>query len=172
MTVRKLRSGLDRALEAALAVLMSAMVINVLWQVCTRFLLGDPSSVTEEIARFALIWLGMLGASYGFGRKVHLSVGLAEELLAKRVKKGHPLRIALALTSAAWVSAFAVSILLVGGAKLVSMTLRLEQTSAALGVPLGFIYAVLPISGAIILIYAGLEAVEAFGRPSGQVDET
>ena len=171
MLVRKLRRGLDFALEAALVVLMSGMVINVLWQVCTRFIFGDPSSVTEEIARFGLIWLGMLGASYGFGRKVHLSVGLAEELVAKRVKEGHPLRTGLVLINVVWVCIFAISILLVGGTKLVSLTLGFEQTSAALGVRLGLVYAVLPISGAITLIYAGLEAVEAFVGPASRVDE-
>ena len=98
-----LRRRLDGTLESILVILMSGMVLNVLWQITTRYLLGDPSSVTEEVARFGLIWLGMLGASYGFGRKVHLSVGLVDEFLDSRIAEDHLLRIGLKLVSlAAW----------------------------------------------------------------------
>ena len=159
-----LRRRLDRTLESILVILMSGMVLNVLWQITTRYLLGDPSSVTEEIARFGLIWLGMLGASYGFGRKVHLSVGLVDEFLDSRIAKDHPLRIGLELVSLGCVGIFAALILVVGGSNLVSLSSEFNQASAALGVPLGAVYSVLPISGAIVLFYSGLQAIELSGR--------
>ena len=63
MTLRNSKPHVDRALERALAVLMAAMVLAVLWQVATRYLLRDPSSLTEELARFGLMWLGLLGGT-------------------------------------------------------------------------------------------------------------
>ena len=159
-----LRRRLDRILESILVILMSGMVLNVLWQITTRYLLGDPSSVTEEIARFGLIWLGMLGASYGFGRKVHLSVGLVDEFLGSRIEEDHPLRIGLEIVSLGCVGIFAALILVVGGFNLVSLSLEVNQVSAALGIPLGAVYSVLPISGAIVLFYSGLQAIELSGR--------
>ena len=76
MTLADLKEHVDRALELILATVMAAMVLAVLWQVATRYLLRDPSSLTEELARFGLMWLGLLGASYGFGQRAHLAIEL------------------------------------------------------------------------------------------------
>lgn len=162
----RLRAGIDRVLEAALALLMASMVLNVLWQVFTRLVLRAPSSLTEELARFALIWLGLLGASYGFGRRQHLAIELLPEALAARAgAAGRALEIAIQLC----VAAFALLVLVVGGSRLVALTLALEQTSAALGVRLGFVYLALPISGAIVVFYAlaAIAAPAARGRRTG-----
>jgi TRAP-type C4-dicarboxylate transport system permease small subunit len=48
---------------------------------------------------------------------------------------------------------FSIGVLMVGGTRLVTLVLELGQRSAALGVPLGWIYAVLPLSGTAILLY-------------------
>lgn len=136
-----MKRHVDRALEAILAALMAAMVLAVLWQVATRYLLRDPSSVTEELARFGLMWLGLLGASYGFGTKAHLAV----EILPKSRK--------LDLFVAACVATFSIVVLVIGGFRLVGATLALGQTSAALQVQRGYIYLALPISGMLILFY-------------------
>ena len=58
-----MRSKLIHWLEKILATLMGLLVIDVIWQVSTRFILNNPSSFTDELARFLLIWLGLLGAA-------------------------------------------------------------------------------------------------------------
>ena len=147
----RLRERVDRALETALALLMAAMVANVLWQVATRFALGDPSSVTEEIARFALVWLGLLGAAYGFGRRAHLAV----DLLPSRVAGAAARRLAIAVQLC--VALFAGLVLVGGGGRLVALGFSLGQTSAALGLPLGAVYLALPAAGVLVLFYAVAE---------------
>ncbi len=154
MTLRNSKPHLDRALERALALLMAAMVLAVLWQVATRYLLRDPSSLTEELARFGLMWLGLLGASYGFGQRAHLAV----ELLPRN-------RI-LELVVAACVAAFAMFILVIGGLRLVHATLALGQTSPALHLERGYVYLALPLSGALILFYT-IEAALPRARNHG-----
>ena len=49
---------------------------------------------------------------------------------------------------------FCVLVLIVGGNALVSLTLDLNQISAALGVKMGWIYTVLPVSGVIMVFYS------------------
>ena len=51
--------ALNKILSSVLAFLVAAMVVVCCWQVITRFVLGNPSKYTEEILRFALIWLTM-----------------------------------------------------------------------------------------------------------------
>jgi TRAP-type C4-dicarboxylate transport system permease small subunit len=50
---------------------------------------------------------------------------------------------------------FALAVMGYGGARLVWVTLHLGQTAAALRMPLGYVYIVLPLSGLLIAGYAG-----------------
>jgi len=59
-----LRKKIDKTLANFLVIIMTLMVINVLWQVASRFILGSPSSFTDELARYLMIWIGILGAAY------------------------------------------------------------------------------------------------------------
>ena len=152
----RIRRGVDFALEWLLVALMSLMVVNVLWQVATRFLLNDPSSFTEEIARYLLIWVGLLGSAYAVGKRVHLAIDLLPSKLRGRRKS------VLDLSIEACIFVFAALVLVGGGSGLVRLTLDLGQTSAALRVPLGFVYLALPLSGLLMMFYAGLHAVSAF----------
>ena len=141
------RQCVDFLLERLLALLMAAMVINVCWQVATRFLFHSPSSYTEELARFLLIWVGLLGASYAFGKRMHLAIDL---LGRSRPHWQDSLRtLALAATAG-----FSLVALVAGGGRLVALTLDLGQTSAALGWSLGYVYLVVPLSGLLIVYYA------------------
>ena len=71
-----MRQKIDRFLGATVALLMGVMVINVLWQVASRYLLGSPSVFTDELANYLLIWVGLLGAAYASGKKMHLAIDL------------------------------------------------------------------------------------------------
>jgi len=139
---------LDRALEIIVIVIMGALVIDVLWQVFSRFILSNPSSFTDELARFLLIWVSLLGGAYMLGKRLHLSIDLVSHKLSTKQS--------LVLDSVVQIIIllFVISVLIIGGSRLVFVTLYLEQTSAALNVPLGFVYSVLPLSGLIMLIYS------------------
>lgn len=144
----RLKQIIDKALAWTVIVVMAVLVLDVLWQVFTRFVLRSPSSFTEELARYLLIWVGLLGASYAAGRRMHLAVDLLPMKLTGRRK--HYLRLViegLALL-------FAVLVLVVGGARLVWITLYLGQTSAALQLPLGYVYLAVPLSGLLFAFYA------------------
>jgi len=67
---------LDVFLRWALVALAVIMVLTVTWQVFSRYALRAPSSLTEEIARFQLIWLGLLGAVYTFRNRMHVGIDL------------------------------------------------------------------------------------------------
>lgn len=139
---------LDEVLSRLLIALLAFLVLDVCWQVITRFVLNDPSSYTEEIARFTLIWISLLGAASAYKRGLHLGIDIVTNALSQR------LSFLSQLLVHAFVIAFAVLILIYGGSKLVVMTLQLDQVSAVLGVKMGFIYLAMPISGVFFLIYA------------------
>jgi TRAP-type C4-dicarboxylate transport system permease small subunit len=144
----KLRKKVDKILFWILVVLMAFMVLNVLWQVASRYLLQSPSSFTDELSRYLLIWVGLLGASYVTGQKMHLAIDILPSKLEG--KKERNLSVFINIS----VALFAFFAMVWGGANLVYITLRLEQTSASLGIPLGYVYSVIPLSGLIIIYYS------------------
>ena len=143
----KLRKSIDAALSASLILIMAVMVLNVLWQVFSRYVLGSPSSFTDELARYLMIWLGVLGAAYVSGRNGHVAIDVLQ------ARCGPPLRRRLQQVVRGIILAFAFFGLVVGGSRLVYVTLVLEQYSPALRLPLAYVYLAIPISGILIIYY-------------------
>ncbi|AHM58480.1 TRAP transporter small permease subunit [Flammeovirgaceae bacterium 311] len=156
-----LRKLIDTVLFWALVALMSFMTLNVLWQVASRYLMSSPSSFTDELARYLLIWVGLLGASYVTGKKLHLAIDILPSKLTGTKERN--LNIVINML----VAIFALLVMVWGGIKLVYITLTLEQTSASLNVPLGYVYSVLPLSGILIVYYSIANLFEK--RPEAEV---
>ncbi len=139
---------IDSILEKILIFLMSILVFDVLWQVIGRYILNSPSSFTDEMAGFILIWLGLLGAAYVSGKKEHLAIDILLQKL--NPKRQRIINIFIDFI----IILFALSVLIIGGMWLVYTRFILEVKSPALGISMGYIYFVLPLSGALILYYA------------------
>ncbi len=146
--MKHFKQTIDTVLEYVLVLFMGISVLNVLWQVITRFLLKNPSSYTEEIARFLLIWIGLLGAAYGIGKKIHLAIDVLKQKLPERKR----LRIEILING--FILLFAVLVMIIGGIYLVNLTFDLHQISAALQLKLGYVYLAVPLSGVIMVLYS------------------
>jgi TRAP-type C4-dicarboxylate transport system permease small subunit len=138
---------LNRVLEVFLVILMSVLVVDVLWQVFSRYLLSSPSSFTDELAGFLLIWVGVLGAAYVAGRKEHLAI----DILVQRSPPARQRKLQFIIH--VLILMFALFVMVLGGTILVYTRFVLQVKSAALQLPLGYVYAVLPLSGLIIIYY-------------------
>jgi TRAP-type C4-dicarboxylate transport system permease small subunit len=147
----KIRAQVDSVLEKVLVVIMSTMVINVLWQVFSRYILANPSSFTDELARYLMIWVGVLGAAYVAGKGNHVAITYFSEKFSSANQKKVQTFINLTILT------FAILGMLIGGVRLVYITLVLEQLSPALKIPLGVVYSVIPISGILIIFYKILD---------------
>lgn len=141
------RKTVDNVLSKVLILIMAVMVINVLWQVFTRFVMGDPSSFTDELARYLMIWLGILGAAYVSGRNMHVAIDVLPLRSSDKTQKK--------LKWVVYVSiiAFALFAMVIGGMRLVYITYVLDQHSPALQIPLSAVYFAIPFSGILIIYY-------------------
>jgi len=146
--MQRIRKTVDAVIGAVIAGLMGLLVINVAWQVVSRYVLGSPSSYSEELARYGLIWAGLLGAAYASGRGLHLSIDLLPRAAGDRG------RAILKMLIDACMLAFALAVMVWGGGRLVWMTIVLGQKSAAMRVPLGVVYLAIPLSGMVMAFYA------------------
>ena len=151
--MRKFQHRLNRVLEISLVVLMTVLVLDVLWQVFSRYLLSSPSSFTDELAGYLLIWVGVLGAAYVAGRKEHLAIDIL-------IQRSPPARQKLLLYLIhSLIFLFALSVMVTGGVVLMYTRFVLQVKSAALQLPLGYVYIILPISGLIIMYYEVLHII-------------
>ena len=140
--------GIHRLLEYSLVALMLALVGSVLWQVLSRYLLGTPAFWTEELARFSLVWVGLLGAAYATAHGQHLALDIVP------ARAGPKMQAFYRQGSRVAVAIFATAVMIIGGGRLVVITWQLDQVSAALGLPMALVYAVVPLSGCLIVLFA------------------
>lgn len=142
-----IRQKIDKVIEILLVAIMSILVIDVLWQVFSRYVLAAPSSFTDELAGFLLIWTGMLGAAYVAGKNEHLAI----DLMLQKMKGMKKRRLQILINII--VGVFALFVMVFGGCWLVYTRFYLGVTSAALALPLGYVYLIVPISGLLIIYY-------------------
>jgi TRAP-type C4-dicarboxylate transport system permease small subunit len=154
-------AAIQRAVGWVLVILMALMVVDVSWQVASRFIFRTPSSFTEELAGFLLIWIGLLGAAYGFRTGAHLGIDLALGRLGPRGRR------AADILAHTLVLLFSLSTMVGGGLWLVRLAFRLDQISAAMGVRMGYVYLALPVSGVLIALFS-LESLTTGEPGSGQ----
>ena len=125
---------LNKVLEYILAFLVVVMVVGCFWQIFTRFVLNNASSWTEELLRYALIWLTMLGVPYAYGKEQHISIGF--------------------ITSIEILVLFLSAFVLIAGGIMVTIN-AVGQLSPAMGIPMQFYYVGAPICGVLMIIYSG-----------------
>ena len=154
-----LRKGLDKVLEFICCTLLALMTILVTWQVVSRYVLNNPSTITEELVLFSFVWMGLLGGAYLFGKNEHMAMTFLFDKLSE--KNQIKVRIFFELV----IMAFAVFILVFGGYNM--SKLSMGQLSSSLQIPMGYVYLALPLSGITTVIYNILNISDIVKELSG-----
>ncbi|MGE6133037.1 TRAP transporter small permease [Aeromonas salmonicida] len=154
MRLEKFKQPIDRLLAGFTVAVMAMLVGCVVWQVFSRYVLAQPSTMTDEIARFSMIWVGLLGAAYATGKRRHLSI----DLFVSDLKGGR--KLANQLFVDLCVLLFSSGAMVWGGLTLVAKVYSTGQVSPAMQLPMAYVYAVLPLSGFIISYYCVLFILE------------
>lgn len=142
-----MKKTLDQLLSILLIILMVVITLDVLLGVFTRYVIGNQPGWTEELARFLLIWISILGAAYAAGQHQHLAIDLISTNLShsrdKQLKTFVNILVAI----------FVFCIFIIGGSRLIYITAYLGQTSPALKIPMSVVYGIIPVSGIFLLLY-------------------
>ena len=145
-----------------LTVLAFALVVCVVWQVVSRYISPRPSTVTDELARFMFMWIGLLGAAQASAYKQHLAIDLLAMKLQGSAKR------ALNVVIECCIIAFAALVMIKGGWELTVKTFANNQVTPALQWPMGYVYMVVPVAGVLMVFFAVVEIVNTLsGREGG-----
>jgi len=178
------KKGMTTALNVVLIMAVFCLVSSVVWGVVTRslgtfvvylsqthdwepwlWLPTGQAKWTEELARFLLVWVSLLGGAVAFGTKGHLGVDFF-------VEKFHPeMRKIMAVFVHGVVLFFAAAIFLYGGGRVVADALATEQTTPALGWKMGYVYLALPISGLFMVLFTIENLIETLVLPASELHE-
>jgi TRAP-type C4-dicarboxylate transport system permease small subunit len=154
----KIKNIMDKSLEILVMVVVGVLVVDVLWGVFTRKVLGDASVWTEELAIFLLIWVSLLGAAVALRRGAHLGIDYFMEKLAIRN------RVVTEVVVFALVCAFSIYVMLIGGIDLVSSTFEMNQRSPVFNIRMGYVYLAVPITGVFMALYSLIGLFERIGE--------
>ena len=153
--MNKLISLIDRLIEAVMVLLITAMVLGNFWQIYTRFILNNAASWTEEFLRYALIWLTMLGVPYAYGKNQHVAIEFIANTFGERGKVADQILIEVI------VLLISIFVMVIGGSMVTANAVG--QTSPALGVPMQYYYAGVPLCGVLTAIYTLPRLIEQIG---------
>ena len=158
--MRALALRLDRISAALNAAAIWGAIISILvmigaagWQVIARYLLSQPPAWTEELARFAMVWSGVLGASCAF--RVMADPALFPGMRSLSGPSGHVLAVIRALGVLAlvvpilWFSVFGAN-MNPGRGYIARLAGRQAET---MDVPMTVFGIAIPIAFALILIH-------------------
>lgn len=148
----RIRDYLNRGLYVLAGGSFVLMTLLTCWQVFTRYILGRPSSWSEELVSYLFAWMALFGASLVVGERGHMNIPLLVEKSTPNVRKG------LSILAEMIAALFAGIILVFGGIQITD--LAMAQMTSALGVPVGVFYIVLPLSGILNIVYCILNIVQ------------
>lgn len=150
--LQAVRKVLNSILTVAIVVLFAAMVIIGTYQIVTRYFFNKPSTVSEELLTYSFAWMSLFATAFVFGKRDHMRMGFLADKLS-----GKP-RLALEVAIECLIVVFSAIVMVYGGCSIVKLTM--SQVTASLGIPMGYIYTVLPISGVFIILYNIINIIE------------
>jgi len=145
-------------------VAMAIMLAVTFFSVISRYVFSFTFDWAEELSRFLFVWSVFLGSALIMGANGHLAV----EFLPHKLKgsaAGLVLEFFIKLCSYVF-----ILILLTQGYKMTSM--MMFQTSPGMGIPMGIIYAVIPISSILMILYAIQDSLVFIRKVFGRGDKS
>lgn len=151
--MKKIKRIISRCLGCICVLLFSFMTCLAFYQVTARYVFGKPSTVSEDLLSFSFIWLSLLGSALVFGERGHMKLSyFAEE------KASPQLQVCLSVLAELFVLVMAIIVFCWGGSGFVGVGIL--QQSPTLGISLGWMYAILPLSGILMVLYSILNIFE------------
>lgn len=152
--MKKFFKCFNKIIEYFMIILTILMCFTVIWQVFTRFVLNQPSSWTEEIARYLMIWISFIGSSLAIREGNHISMNFVVNKVESKIKKQYMLTFAD-------IASFGFGFVLFRyGFDLVLN--GIGQNLMCAKISMSIVYTIVPFSGFLFLIYYGIDIVNDF----------
>nr|WP_314459649.1 TRAP transporter small permease [uncultured Clostridium sp.] len=151
-TILLIKTWLNKILSSAAALLLAFMSLLAVYQVFMRYILKNPSTMSEDILSYSFVWLSLIATALVFGERDHMN-------LTFFLDKGSPyVKLLLSLMSEFLVMGIAFVVFLAGGKKF--MNVGAIQVSPTLGITMDLVYLILPVTGILIILFSVFNIAE------------
>lgn len=148
----KAKAGIMKGLGIVIIALFVFMTLIGSYQIVTRYFFNKPSTVSEELLTYSFTWMALLASAYVFGKRDHMRMGFLADQLTGAPRKY--LEIGIDLLS----FLLAAVVMVYGGIAITKLTMI--QKTASLQVPMAYIYVIVPVTGALIMIFSLMNAID------------
>lgn len=142
--LKKVIAGFE---ETVAVTFLAAVTVLLVTQFVTRYLLTTPLVWTEEVSRYAFVWMIFMGSAYLASKNAHIVVTFISDLVSRSAGK--------------WIVRFAAAVVIVASAVTAWAGIEfLDQMSGLLspatGISMAYIYAA-PVVGFTLITIHSLE---------------
>lgn len=150
--MHQVKDWIMKVLGTVIIVLFTAMTVIGAYQIITRYFFNRPSTISEELLTYSFTWMALFASAYVFGKRDHMRIGFLADKITGTSKRYLDASIEmLAFT-------FAGVVMVYGGSSITKLTMM--QTTASLQIPMGYVYAAVPVTGVLIMLFCLVNAVD------------
>ena len=158
--IDKATTGYCKLLELLLVALLGVMVVMVFGNVVLRYAFNSGITVSEELSRWAFVWVTFLGAIIGLKENAHLGTDMLVGRLGPTGKK-------VCLAIAETLMLYCVWLIFSGSLTQARLNLDMEAPVT------GWSMAWLPAAGIVFAVSAAVFHLAKLGKlASGRIDES
>ena len=157
--MKKVEKVLDTVMRFLMALAMLTLLVFGTWQIFTRWILGNPSTFTDELLRYVLIIAGFIGSAYCFYRDEHLALTLITD------KAKGPFKLCLDIFIEICILFFVIYVFIFGGFKLANTA---TNVSSVMHIPMKTLFMIEPICGILIVLARILKYVNMYTEKKGE----
>ncbi|MGQ7843936.1 TRAP transporter small permease [Granulosicoccus sp. 3-233] len=139
----RLSSAIAACLNVLIGLMLLVMCSVTVWQVFARYVLNDASSWSEEVARIMMIWIAMLGSAVLIKSGGHITVTVLLDRVSDTTRQ-------ILLMTRDLFMLFTLSVMTWSGFGFARM--NAVQLSAAMDIPLSWVYAALWIGSGLMIV--------------------
>lgn len=148
--MNKILISIRKITESFVLIMIGLMAIIISYQVISRFGFNYTPTWIQPMSLLLMVWIGFLGIAIGFQDHSHIRITIFEDKLPAKLKSGlHVVQRLLAIV-------FGLFMFIEGSKFSYEM---LGSSIPGIGIPSAVLYVVVPVAGALIILYLLFEFV-------------
>ena len=149
--MEKLSTVVDKITLTTASILLVLIAVIVNWGVFCRYVLFAPLPWSEQIPKYAMIYMGFLGASVGISKNRHIGFDILVTRLPPMIRK-------LIIIAGRILILFFLVMMTIYGVSL-AMAVGFSSNAPMLPIPMFYLFLAVPIGGVFMILQATIKLV-------------
>ena len=149
--MEKLSAVLDKITLTTASILLVIIAVIVNWGVFCRYVLFAPLPWSEQIPKYAMIWMGFLGASVGISRNRHIGFEILVVRLPSVIRK-------LIIIAGRILILFFLAMMTIYGVTF-ALAVGFSSNAPMLPIPMFYLFLAVPVGGVFMILQATIKLV-------------